>query len=423
MAIVSRRILVLYWHRESIDKMRAGIRHHLRALEHSKVKYEILYYNTVSGAPEWLRHLNFDVVVMHTTFLCMRWSYLFYHWKWVHRWIRDLECVKIAMPQDEYDHSEILDEWLYEWGVSVIFTNFDECNRKILYPIMHDKADFYKCFTGSIDENVARQYEERLLPIEERPNDIIYRATNLPYWFGSHGQLKHRIADVVREHAQAHGLKCDISTRQEDTIVGDRWLDFLASGRAVIGCESGSSVLDRRGEIQAQIRNLLRENPGLSFEEVSERLAKGWDDYRFFAISPRHFESVITKTCQVLVEGCYDGVLEPEKHYIPLKRDFSNIDDVLEKVRDDRYVKEIAERAYNDIYLSGKYTYRKIANDIERALSKQWDQGRHSTPPPNWLMGRLGYLAGHVRDLVGAEMARAEYGFWQSVRKLEAFRR
>ncbi len=197
MAIVSKRILVLYWHRESIDKMRAGIRHHLRALEHSKVKYEILYYNTVSGAPEWLRHLNFDVVVMHTTFLCMRWSYLFYHWKWVHRWIRDLECVKIAMPQDEYDHSEILDEWLYEWGVSVIFTNFDECNRKILYPIMHDKADFYKCFTGSIDENVARQYEERLLPIEERPNDIIYRATNLPYWFGSHGQLKHRIADVV----------------------------------------------------------------------------------------------------------------------------------------------------------------------------------------------------------------------------------
>ena len=37
---------------------------------------------------------------------------------------------------------------------------------------------------------------------------------NLPYWFGSHGQLKTRIAQVVRERAQKHGLVCDLSTRQ-----------------------------------------------------------------------------------------------------------------------------------------------------------------------------------------------------------------
>ena len=403
--------------------MRVGIRYHLQALEHGDVKYEIFYYNAVSGVPEWLRLFHFDAVLLHTTFLCMRWSYLFHHWKWGLRWIRDLECVKIAMPQDEYDHSEILDEWLYEWGVSVIFSNFDEHERKILYPIMHGKADFYKCFTGSIDEVIAKEYERRLLPIEERPNDIVYRATNLPYWFGSHGQLKHRIAEVVAERAKFHGLKCDISTSQEDTIVGDRWLDFLASGRAVIGCESGSSVLDRRGEIQAQIRNMLEENPVLSFEEVSARLPRGWDGYRFFAISPRHFESVVTKTCQVLVEGFYDGVLVPHEHYIPLKRDFSNIDDVLEKVRNDQYVRDMVERAYKKIYLSGKYTYQKMAMDFEKVISKQWEHGRTPNRSPNRLMLRLGYLAGHIRDRVGAEMARMEDGFWQSVRKLERFRR
>ncbi len=421
MAIAPRRILVLYWLREPMEKMRIGIRHHLRALEHSKVKYEILYYNTVSGAPAWLRHLGFDAVILHTTFLCMRWSYLFYHWKWGLRWIGDLKCEKIAMPQDEYDHSEILDEWLYEWGVSTIFTNFDECHRNILYPIMHDKAHFYRCFTGGIDEINAKLYEGKLLPTEERPKDIVYRATHLPYWFGSHGQLKHRIAEVVVERAKAHGLRCDISTRREDTIVGDRWLDFLASGKAVIGCESGSSVLDRRGEIQALVRHLLKSHPELTFEEAYGRLPRGWDDYRFFAVSPRHFESVITKTCQILVEGDYDGVLEPEKHYLSLKRDFSNLDDVLEKIRDHQYVREMVERAYKDIYLSGRYSYRKVAGDLEQALSEHWDGAQKPTSPLRWRMGRLGCSAGHLRDLLGAWATGVEYHFWRSVNNLGSF--
>ena len=41
-------------------------------------------------------------------------------------------------------------------------------------------------------------------------------------------------------------------------------------------------------------------------------MPSGWDSYAFFAISPRHLEAVITKTAQVLVEGRYSGVLEPE---------------------------------------------------------------------------------------------------------------
>lgn len=372
-----KRILVLYWHPGSDETMRAAIRHHLRALDSSEVKHEILYYNTYNGAPAWLRYLHVDAIVLHTVFLCLRWSHLFYTWKQGLEWIRDLNCVKIAIPQDEYDHSEILDEWLFEWGVSVIFTNFDVSHRKTLYPIMHDKADFYECFTGYVDETIARHYENKLLPAQARSCDIVYRASHLPYWFGSQGQLKHQIADIVARRAQAQGLQCDISTRVEDTIVGDRWLDFLASGRVIIGCESGSSVLDRRGEIKAQIQAMLRREPDLSFAEVSRRLPEGWDDYQFFAISPRHFEAIITKTCQILIEGRYDGVLEADKHYIPLKRDFSNLDEVLKKVKDEPYVQAIVEQAYQDIYLSGKHTYRRLTSNIETALAKR---ANHESP-------------------------------------------
>jgi hypothetical protein len=416
--IVPQRILVLYRHYNTPRKMRAAVCAHLRALDSSEVKHDILYYNAAFGAPAWLRHLHFDAVILHNTFLGMRWLPLFQVWKRSLRWVQDLDCVKIAIPQDEYDHSEILDEWLYEWGVSTVFTNFDEFYRQVLYPIMHDKADFHECFTGYIDGSTAEQYRGKLLPSEERPNDIVYRAGHLPYWFGSHGQLKHRIADVVAERAQAHGLKYDISTRSEDAIIGDRWLDFLASGKAVLGCESGSSALDRRGEIQAQIKAMLREDPEVSFAELSARLPAGWDDYRFFAIGPRHFEAVITKTCQILVEGQYSSILEADKHYIPLRRDFSNLDEVLEKVRDDQYVRDMVERAYDDIYLSGKYTYRELATGIEMALSKRQAHGRHPTGSPSQVVWRLGHMVGRVADCAATEMAAVGYDFLHLLRKL-----
>ncbi len=410
-----KRILLLY-HFPLLSEMRVGVLHHLHTLDHSDVDHDILYYNTVHGAPSWLRHLRFDAVILHNTLLCMRWSPIFYSWKWNLRWIKDLECLKIAIPQDEYDHAEILDEWLYEWGISVIFTNFDESYRRDLYPLLHDNAGFYKSFTGYIDDTVAQDYSQTLLPMKERPNDIVYRAFNLPFWFGSHGQLKHIIAGVVRKHAQLSGLKCDISTRLEDTIIGPHWIDFLASGKVVIGCESGSSVLDRRGEIQAQIKAILRQTSEISFEELSQRMPEGWDDYRFFAISPRHFEAIITKTCQILVEGYYDGILERDKHYIPLKKDFSNIDEVLEKVKDVQYLTDIAERAYQDIYISGKYTYRKFAENIEGVLYKQPNKYQWSTSKK--IVARLGLFGGHLSNHLSTRIAIWEYHFWRLIRNL-----
>jgi len=292
------------------------------------------------------------------------------------------------MPQDEYDHSEILDEWLYEWGVSVIFSSFDKILHATLYPIMHDKATFYKAFTGYIDENVSAKWAGKLPSLEVRPNDIVYRATHLPYWFGHHGQMKHQIADRVAERALAKGMKCDISTRPGDTIVGDRWEQFLASGRAIIGCESGSSVLDRRGEIKAWIQARLRADPSLSYEQIQKELPFGWDNHKFFAIGPRHFEAVIMKTCQVLIEGEYDGVFEADRHYIPLKRDYSNLEEVLDKLKDLPLLNKLIDQAHNDICLSDKYSYRAFARTIDRVLSEVVPR------KPSWYFGSSNLLRG-----------------------------
>gem|GEM_PF-2548523 len=396
MAISPKRILLIYYNRNDPNNTRLTTTQHLRALDASDTKHEIIYYNAFDDyassdlgeeplqPPPCARASDFEAVILHYSFLAFHWHELaLLRWKRLFSWIGDMNCLKVAIPQDEYDRAGLLDEWLFDWDVAVVLSCFDEERRGPLYPFTRTTAQFHHCLTGYIDDQTAQQYAKRLLPPNERPFDIVYRARHLPFWFGSAGQLKHRLGEIVAPRAQAMGLRCDVSTRDEDAILGTCWLDFMASSRAVIGCESGLSVVDWYGEVEARVRAILRAEPTLSFEEVSLRMPPGWDSQRFFAISPRHLEAVITKTCQILVEGDYSGVLKPDRHYIPLKRDFSNLNEVLAKLRDSALVEEIVECAYNDIYLSGRYSYRAFAHQIEQAF---FDQLRDDGQEPILIM-------------------------------------
>ncbi len=347
--------------------MRAGVHSHLRSLEHIE-GVDVAFVNAYAPLPRLVARARPDAIVLHNTFLCLRWSHMFPTWKWGLRWVSEADCPKIALPQDEYDHAHVLDEWLAELGVSLVVSNFGEDARADLYPLLRDRVPFVKRFTGYLDEDTAAAVRSRLLPHAVRRLDVAYRASHLPYWFGSHGQLKHEVGSVVDERGAHFGLRTDISTQPGAAILGEAWLDFLASSRVVLGCESGSSVLDRRGEIRAAIQALLAKDPELTFGDVDSLMPAGWDDYRFFAISPRHFEAVATKTCQVLVEGEYDGVLEANKHYIPLARDFSNLDTVLAAIADPEVTSEIAEQAYRDVYLSGRYGYDALRDAVVDVL-------------------------------------------------------
>jgi hypothetical protein len=393
-------VLLLYWNPPE-SQLRATIDHHIHALRYSALRPTVMYYNAYSPPPNWLRRIPFDAVIFHTTFLCMRWSHLFPTWKWKLRWLNETPWRKIAIPQDEYDHSEVLDEWLLELGVDVVLSNFESPSRHVLYPLMRSTASFEHVLTGYVDRDEVASLQSTLRPHSERPLDIVYRASQLPYWFGSHGQLKHQIGSVVAAAATSRGMQIDISTRPQDTIVGRGWFDFLGAGRVVIGCESGSSVLDRRGEIRAAVQALLAQNPAATFDEIDANMPAGWDSHRFFAISPRHFEAVATRTCQVLVEGDYDGILVPHRHYIPLRRDFSNLDEVLGRIEDVELTQSVADRAFDDIIEHGRFDYAQLAAVYERHLPEP----RHATLRRACL--RAAVLATEARDRPAQLAARA----------------
>lgn len=379
-----KRILIIYDDRK--NEMVLTDRQHLRALEQSPTPHEIVYLNfadlapsgdlgdSVAEPPASILDIRFDVVILHYLFLAIRTTgELFYKWKQASDWIRKLNCQKIAIPQDEMDHAGLLDDWLFEWEVDTIFSVHYKPDGP-LYPRARARAAIINCLPGYINEDSAKLYAPQLKKYNQRPLDIAYRANNLPYWYGSHAQLKHKIAVEVQKRAETHKLRVDISTSINDVIEGDKWLDFLASTRCAIGGEGGRTALDIGGELRARVAALLLDNPQATFEQISKHMPPGWDDYHFLTITPRHLEAVITKTCQILIQGDYRGILEAGKHYIPIKPDFSDLDRALGLVHRQEFCESIAERAYEDIYLSGKYSYRAFADLIETAFYKSSDK-------------------------------------------------
>ena len=127
-------------------------------------------------------------------------------------------------------------------------------------------------------------------------------------------------------------------------------------------------MLDRAGEVRRAIGELRSEDPEITFEQLAGRMPAGWDSHRFAALSPRHLEAASVGTAQLLVEGEYDGVLEAGRHYFPVKADLSNLADALEETRDPRALQPLADAAYKEICLSGRYSYRRLAELVDESL-------------------------------------------------------
>ena len=62
--------------------------------------------------------------------------------------------------------------------------------------------------------------------------------------------------------------------------------------------------------------------------------------------------------------------MEPMVHYIPLRKDFSNFDEVVRLIRDDDVCRELAENAYRDLIASGEWSYAKFVAGVDATLDE-----------------------------------------------------
>ena len=93
-----------------------------------------------------------DAIVLDNTLLVARWAPEFAARRPTFDWLAGLDALKIAFPQDEYNHAHVLDDWLADLGIDVVFSVFGPEHRELLYPRLGATARFEKCLTGYVDE-------------------------------------------------------------------------------------------------------------------------------------------------------------------------------------------------------------------------------------------------------------------------------
>ena len=186
-----------------------------------------------------LRQSQFDAIILDTTFLCWRWAkprtHYFDQILENYSFIGHSDAVKIALPQDEYNHSELLDEWFTTWDIDVIYSVCYE-HRGVFYPKSSARTETLRGPTGFIDDADIRLAEKFAKPLIGRPIEVGYRAKKLPPQFGRFGMVKSAIGEQFLKRMEGRPLRIDISLRPEDAIYGNEWLRFLANCRFTLGC-------------------------------------------------------------------------------------------------------------------------------------------------------------------------------------------
>jgi hypothetical protein len=365
-------VLVLY-HARGVAQlpMRKAIEDHILAWgRHSR--YPVVYHNFAFGF-DWnaFKDLPIAAVLLDTLALNIRWSPDYFAERTAPLLaLRGFHGPKIAMPQDEFIHTDSLGQFLAAIGCTHLLSAASEPQARRIYGRHLPKVQYGTKLTGYLEPSTLRRIDELSRREPRRDLDVGYRAWRAEPWLGEHGMLKLRVAEAAQSLAgQFPDLTLDISTDDADVFTGDDWYRFLLRCRSTLGVEGGASVLDRDGSLCLRTRGYVMANPQASFEEVRTAcFADHEGSLELFALGPRHLEACATRTCQLLVEGQYQGVLRAGIDYIAIARDFSNLPDVLAQARDHERLQAVAESAYRRVVGSGQYTYGGFVRSVEESI-------------------------------------------------------
>ena len=309
----------------------------------------------------------FDVIVFHYSIVISRDNYIR---KDLEEKIRRHKGLKVAFLQDEYRWVDKTADAMERLGVTVLFTvvNKDTIRSIYRHPWMQN-VRFEQTLTGFVPEHLL---ERSVPPYEQRRLDVAYRARKVPSWLGGFGQEKWEIGQRFKEDASRYGLRCDIAFSEAERIYGEKWIRFISGTKAVLGTESGASVIDFDDQIRNSVEAYEAQCPDASFEDVQDRCFKDQDgDIVIHVISPRCFEAAALRTLMILYPGEYSGVLEAGRHYVPLEKDHSNMDEVVETLRDPRRAGEIIENAYKEVACSGRWTFASMVAHFDKVVQEE----------------------------------------------------
>lgn len=370
---------------------------------------------------------QFDVLVIHYSIAI---GYLSEHYisPAAKQRVRDFPGLKVAFIQDEYRAIDAVIEALRFMRIDLLFTCVPDGEIEKVYPeAMLPGLAKINNLTGYVPEGLL---ETGTAPIAARPIDVGYRTRKPPYWLGELSYEKWSISDRFEEYALGAGLRLDLSYRESDRIYGKAWVEFMSRCKAMLGVESGASVFDFDGTLQRQVDEYVAAHPDAGFRDVQKKFLGPYEGLiRLNQISPRCFECAALGTVMVLYEGEYSGVLTPWRHYIPLRKDFSNIGEVLGVLKDNARLQVIADCARGEIGRNPAYSFRGFIARFDDAVDGEYARrdlrpaARPYAPGRYWLQIAFSplYVAHRISSaifqyvLLGTPIRALLFGVWSRV--------
>lgn len=116
-------------------------------------RLDVIPIDGLAPLPSGLEDVSFDLIVLSPTFLAARYSQdLLKSTRRKFAFIESSTTLKVAMPQDDYDCSSILDGWVTDWNVDLTYTICPH-NWELLYPRYQQTGRLRLGFTRYILEN------------------------------------------------------------------------------------------------------------------------------------------------------------------------------------------------------------------------------------------------------------------------------
>lgn len=354
--------LVVY--SQATIRTRRSIKEHTKFL--MKVKSEkirIIYVNTFFQKNHY-DLASIDCILLTTSFLSQKWSPRNFE-RLQHKLpnLGEFRGLIVAMPQDEFINTEMLDLYFETMKNLHIMTILPEKEWRKIYPRSTQKGHtFEQVLTGYIN-NLPKKRQKAF---SKRKFEISYRAWETEPWLGKHSYKKFEICE---KFAAVKRNNWNLSTKKQDVLVGKSWDRLLQNSKFVIGTEQGASISDPHGILREKYQRYKERNANadwitsyqdLNFEHFENSIElKG--------LSPRVFEAMQNNVGLILLEGQYNGVLNPNRHFLQVREDYSNLDEIIQNLDEETYKRIVG--SYSEIFNKKELWYDQLAEKINSKVA------------------------------------------------------
>jgi O-antigen/teichoic acid export membrane protein len=366
---IKKKNVLFLCNRPSNNSQASTVTEYLDALKKYS-NYNVFEISMLHQFPSRINLEKFDVIVTHYS-LSLGPLLKYYYGKKLIEKIKKFEGLKVSFLQDEYRQVETYWQNINELGIDVLFSTVPEKEIQKVYPSnMVPNLKVVNVLTGYVPESLLGINSSL---VKNRSIDVGYRSRKTPFWLGKLGFEKFFISEEFKRRSKNYNIKTNFSTKEGDRLYGQKWIDFVSSCKSLIGVESGASIVDFDGSLEMNVNSYVEKNPHATFDEVFNKFLKPYEgNVNFHQISPRCFEAIVLRTPLILFEGKYSGILKKNKHFIPLKKDFSNFHDVMKKLKNYNQLQKMANIAYDEIALNPKYSYRQFIFNIEKIINLEF---------------------------------------------------